>query len=62
MAHYEVWRQDDNGREFLVGAWSTREEAEQEQRDLERHGHKQSYYVVVVPEEADASEPVRSGR
>lgn len=60
MPSYEVWRQDDNGHKFRVGAWPTREEAEQQQRELERRGHKQTYYVVRAGD-GDGNEPVRSG-
>ncbi|HET9766076.1 MAG TPA: hypothetical protein VFS60_04480 [Thermoanaerobaculia bacterium] len=63
MAQYQVWRQDDNGREFLVETCATREEAEQQQRDFERHGHKQSYFVIeVTPGDGEAGEPASLGR
>ena len=55
MTSYEVWRQDDNGRRFLVAAWSTREEAEQQQRELERRGHKQTYEVVATDAEGSGA-------
>lgn len=62
MTSYEVWRQDDNGHTFRVGAWPTREEAEQQQRELEHRGHKQTYYVIAGrAEDSDGNEPVRSG-
>ena len=62
MPSYEVWRQDDNGHRYSVGAWPTREEAEQQRRELERRGHKQTYHVIVVGAGAsDGNEPVRSG-
>lgn len=63
MSHYQLWRQDDNGSEFLVGAWSTREEADRQQGELERRGHKQTYFVVEVTREAiEASEPASTRR
>lgn len=63
MSRYQLWRQDDNGNEFLVGAWSTREETEQQQRDFERRGHKQRYFVIEVRrDDIEAGEPPSLGR
>jgi hypothetical protein len=56
MLSYEVWRQDDNGRRFRVAVWPTREGAEQQQRELERRGHKQTYEVVAVHFEGNCSD------
>jgi hypothetical protein len=59
MSHYPLWRRDENGSEFLVAAWSTREEAERQQREFERRGHKQSYFVIeVTPEVIEPEEAV----
>ncbi len=42
---WALWRQDDNGLKFLVCIRKTRQEAEEEQKALERHHHKQLYFV-----------------
>lgn len=42
---FELWRQDDNGNEFLVSKFSCRHEAQLLRKRLERRGHKQHYWV-----------------
>ncbi|AWL40388.1 SPOR domain-containing protein [Streptomyces halstedii] len=40
-----VIRQDDNGNRYRVGRYATRDEAQQIADGLDRHGHKQLYWV-----------------
>ena len=42
---WSVWRQDDNGNNFLVKANLTKTEAEELQLHFEKLGHKQMYWV-----------------
>ena len=42
---FEIWRQDDNGNEFLVTAFPRELEARLYRKQLERRGHKQHYWV-----------------
>jgi hypothetical protein len=46
MMRFELWRQDDNGNRFLVGAWPERAPAEKMLEELARHPHKQMYWIV----------------
>ncbi|MCA9780422.1 MAG: hypothetical protein KC800_27045 [Candidatus Eremiobacteraeota bacterium] len=46
---FEVWRQDDNGNEFLVTAFPRELEARLYRKQLERRGHKQHYWVKSRP-------------
>jgi hypothetical protein len=40
-----LWRQDDNGNRFLVGVFSTSEDACGRMDELTRSVHKQTYWV-----------------
>jgi hypothetical protein len=42
---WSVWRQDDNGNVFLVKYGLTEQEALKLVRELERKGHKQTYWA-----------------
>jgi hypothetical protein len=42
---FELWRQDDNGNRFLVGAFPTKAGAEKLLCDLTRNPHKQTYWI-----------------
>jgi hypothetical protein len=42
---FELWRQDDNGRRFLVGRFSALDEAERRRAELACGGHKQIYWI-----------------
>jgi hypothetical protein len=42
---FELWRQDDNGNYFLVGAFPDRAGAEQRLAELTRNQHKQIYWI-----------------
>lgn len=42
---YQVWRQDDNGNQFVVESDLTREDAQKLAFELEARGHKQVYWV-----------------
>jgi hypothetical protein len=44
-ARFELWRQDDNGNYFLVGAFPDRAGAEQRLAELTRNPHKQTYWI-----------------
>ncbi len=48
-ARYVVWRLDDNGNEFPVRSFDTRDEAEALRQALTERGHKQSYWVRRMP-------------
>jgi hypothetical protein len=42
---WSVWRQDDNGNVFLVKNRLTEQEALKLVQELERKGHKQTYWA-----------------
>ena len=42
---FELWRQDDNGNHFLIGAFPDRGGAEQRLEELARNLHKQTYWI-----------------
>ncbi|MCC6977774.1 MAG: heavy metal translocating P-type ATPase [Candidatus Melainabacteria bacterium] len=44
---FEVWRQDDNGNQFVVDKFATQEQAEASAKTLMDRGHKQLYWVQV---------------
>ncbi len=46
---FELWRQDDNGRQFPVGRYATLDAAEQRLAELTRALHKQTYWIVETP-------------
>jgi hypothetical protein len=48
-SRWSVWRQDDNGNQFLVCANLTRANAEALAAELESRGHKQLYWVSQDP-------------
>jgi len=45
---FELWRQDDNGRRYLVGRHATLAEAERRLAELTRTPHKQTYWISAV--------------
>jgi hypothetical protein len=47
-ASFELWRQDDNGNRFLVGAFPDRAGAEQRIAELTRNPHKQTYWIKKI--------------
>ncbi|WP_307125138.1 SPOR domain-containing protein [Streptomyces sp. B1I3] len=47
-----VIRQDDNGNRYRVGRYATQDEAQRIADDLDRHGHKQLYWVERVGQSA----------
>jgi len=47
---WSVWRQDDNGNVFLVRAGLTEAAAVTLSRELEREGHKQTYWAKQEPQ------------
>jgi hypothetical protein len=55
---FELWRQDDHGRHFLVGCYATLVEAELRLAELTRTPHKQSYWINSPSGAPDRSEPV----
>lgn len=42
---FELWRQDDNGRHFLVDRFQTLDAAERRLAELTRGLHKQTYWI-----------------
>jgi hypothetical protein len=44
---FELWRQDDNGNRFLIGAFIDRAGAEKMLAELTRNQHKQTYWITV---------------
>jgi len=47
---WELWRQDDNGNRVLVRAFADRNEAKVELERFESLQHKQTYWLVSVPD------------
>ena len=45
---WSVWRQDDNGNQFLVRSGLDRDAAEKLVAELESHRHKQHYWIEKV--------------
>ena len=45
---FQLWRQDDNGNEFMISEHQSELEAQLLRKRLERRGHKQHYWVKVV--------------
>ncbi len=48
---FELWRQDDNGNLFLVGAFADRQAAERRLAELCRNPHKQTYWIAEKRED-----------
>jgi hypothetical protein len=44
---FELWRQDDNGNRFLVGAFPDRSGAEKRLEELTRNPHKQTFWITI---------------
>ena len=47
---FELWRQDDNGNRFLVGAFADRAVAERRLVELTGNPHKQTYWITEKTE------------
>ncbi|MEU9979754.1 SPOR domain-containing protein [Streptomyces sp. NPDC050856] len=47
-----VIRQDDNGNQYRVGRYATRDEAQKIADSLDLHGHNQLYWVERVGQPA----------
>jgi hypothetical protein len=56
---FELWRQDDNGNRFLVGAFIDRAEAEKRLAELTRNPHKQTYWITKTKVEIQEGELTR---
>lgn len=57
---FELWRQDDNGNRFLVGAFADRAAAEGRLAELTRIQHKQTYWIARhTSEESEETTPCR---
>ena len=54
---FEVWRQDDNGNEFLISTFQNDFEARLLRKRLERGGHKQHYWVKARANDKFTSKP-----
>jgi hypothetical protein len=44
---WTVWRQDDNGNQYVVSRHDTQAEAQSVAADMEARGHKQVYWVAM---------------
>ena len=44
---WTVWRQDDNGNQYVVSRHATQAEAQAVATDMEARGHKQVYWVAA---------------
>jgi hypothetical protein len=44
---WTVWRQDDNGNQYVVSRHDTQAEAQSVAADMEARGHKQAYWVAA---------------
>lgn len=49
---WQVIRQDDNGNQYRVGRYATRDEAQQVADRLDVSGHRQLYWVERISEPA----------
>ncbi|CAG0928461.1 hypothetical protein [Geobacter sp.] len=56
---FELWRQDDNGNRFLVGAYPDRAAAERQLAALTRSHHKQIYWIAECQTEKLQETPCR---
>jgi len=56
---FELWRQDDNGNRFLVGAFIDRTTAEYRLAELTRNPHKQTYWIKETKAEIRERELTR---
>jgi len=45
MKNWQLWRQDDNGNQFLVGDYPSKNLAERRLTELMRGHHKQIYWI-----------------
>ncbi|HIB64861.1 MAG TPA: hypothetical protein EYO33_07080 [Phycisphaerales bacterium] len=57
---YQLWRQDDNGNEFMIETFLSENEAEEAKKEFEAKGHKQMYWVREQSESI-TRERVREG-
>jgi len=48
--HFQVWRQDDNGHQFLIQSFASREEAQALIAKLSAGFHKQTYWIKETQE------------
>jgi len=49
MTRYQIVRQDDNGVKYYIEKkYDTRAEAEEKKEELEKHAHKQIYWVEPI--------------
>lgn len=49
----ELWREDDNGRRFLVGRFDRLDQAEARLAELTRTPHKQTYWITETGENGE---------
>ena len=47
---FQVWRQDDNGHQFLIETCASRQEAEELIARLSAGFHKQTYWIKEIHE------------
>lgn len=59
---YQIWRQDDNGNQFVVDSYPTFEAAVQSKQSLEDSGHKQFYWIVSMNQPESSEDPKESGQ
>ena len=53
----DLWRQDDNGNRFLVGAFPDRAVAEARLAELTQVPHKQTYWITEQPDNPQRQDP-----
>lgn len=51
VARYGLFREDDNGARFLIGEFDSPEAAGQRADELARGGHKQHYFIELLPDD-----------
>jgi hypothetical protein len=50
VTSWELWRQDDHGKEFRVRSFDDRGAAERAREELIARGHRQYYWLVSLPQ------------
>lgn len=54
---YRLFREDDNGVRFLVDCFDSEDAAERRADELAQGGHKQLYFIELIPVDVDADTP-----
>jgi hypothetical protein len=61
VVKFELWRQDDNGNRFLVGAFQDRAGAETMLAELTRNLHKQTYWITEIKSQCGSADDAEIG-